>query len=327
MFERFTQQARQVIVFAQEEARGLRHSYIGTEHELLGLVREREGIAAQVLDGLGISESRVREDITRIVGAGERLPDGQIPFTSRAMAALKSADAERLTLGHDEIETEHILLGLLRGDGGIALRVLADSGLARGRVRAEVLRMLNAHPSRHRALPIITPMTVARPGAVGPKLVEVSAQQAESFAVLRRPQRQSDRLPESRWEAFEVGMRARRGLNPALARRVITPAGDVWVVPGNGHISLAVDGGTTCNRTEHAARRGMVTWTSRRSTGQGIVHGLVPDGVEEVTLNTATDTSTTIRIDENVYGAVLDGHFRSLRFSGLAGTVELGPFS
>jgi hypothetical protein len=315
MFERFTQQARQVIVLAQEEARALRHDYIGTEHVLLGLVREHGCRTAQALEALGITENRVREDIIRIVGTGKGLPDGAVPFTTRALAALKSADAERLAHGDNEVETGHILLGLLRGEGGIALRVLRDAGLQLERVRDEVIRMGDTPPSQERASPIITPMTVARPGSVVPMLVEVSAEQAGGFAVLRRPLRESDRLPESRWEQFQVVPRARHGLNPALARRVTTPAGEVWVVPGNGYISLDLGGSMTCNRTEDAARQGMVTWTSRRS-GQGIVHGLVPDGVDEVTLITAN----------HAYGAVLDGLFSSLRFFGPAGNVELGPF-
>jgi hypothetical protein len=216
---------------------------------------------------------------------------------------------------------------MLRGDGGIALRILRDAGLQRKTVRNEVIRMLDAEPSRPAASPILAPVTVARPKPVGPMLVAVSAEQAESFAVLRRPQRENDRLPEGRWGEFEVGRRARRGLNPALARRVTTPAGEVWVIPGDGYISLDLGGRMTCNPTEHAARQGMVTWTSRRSTGQGIVHGLIPDGVEEVTLITAADTSSIVRVSENVYGAVLDQPFKSLRFSGPTGTVELGPFS
>jgi hypothetical protein len=157
-----------------------------------------------------------------------------------------------------------------------------------------------------------------------PKVAVVSAEQAESFAILRRPQVDSDRLPESRWKVFDGGLIGRCGLNPALARRGVTQVGDVWVVPGSGYIGLDV-GGMGCDRTEVAASRGMVTWTSLRSGFQDLVHGLVPDGVEEVTLLAANTASTTVFVNENVYGAVLDGHFRSGSFSGLTGTVEFGP--
>lgn len=159
-----------------------------------------------------------------------------------------------------------------------------------------------------------------------PKVAVVSAEQAESFAILRRRQVPSDRLSESRWKAFDGGMIGRFGVNPALARRAVTQAGDVWVVPGNGYIGLYL-GGMGCDRTEVAARRGMVTWTSLRSGVQDLVHGLVPDGVEEVTLLAASNASTTVVVNDNVYGKVLDGHLRSGRFFGPTGTVELGPWS
>lgn len=152
----------------------------------------------------------------------------------------------------------------------------------------------------------------------------VSADQAESFAILRRQQVETDQMPESRRKLFDGGLVGRLGLNPALARRALTPVGDVWVVPGNGYIGLDV-GGMSCGRTEVAARRGIVTWTSLKSGVQDLIHDLVPDGVEQVTLLAANDASTTVPVSENVYGAVLDGHFRSGRFSGPTGTVEFGP--
>jgi hypothetical protein len=328
VFERFSQQARQVIVHAQEEARGLRHNYIGIEHELLGLTREQDGVAARVLDALGVTESRVRQDIIRMVGTGEALSYGQIPFTPRAMALLKDAEVERLALGDDEVETEHILLGLLRGDGGTALRVLRDAGLERETVRNEIFRVLRDQPSRaaSRTRPVLQERR--HPAQeVRPRLAAISVEQAESFAILRRRQLESDRLPRSRWQEFDLGAMGHLGLNSALARRAVTPAGDVWVVPGSGYLCLAVAGGMTCNSTDSAARRGMVTWTSRRSTGQGIVQGLVPDGVEEITLVTADNASTAVQVSENVYGAVLDGYFGSGRFFGpTTGMVELGPY-
>src|SRR5512136_706879 len=112
MFERFTERARQVVVLAQEEARALKHNYIGTEHLLLGLLREEEGVAARVLDGLEVSVEEVRAAVVRIVGSGEESPQGQIPFTPRAKKVLELALREALSLGHNYIGTEHILLDL-----------------------------------------------------------------------------------------------------------------------------------------------------------------------------------------------------------------------
>jgi hypothetical protein len=154
-----------------------------------------------------------------------------------------------------------------------------------------------------------------------PKVAVISAEQAESFGILRRPQVASDRLPGSHWEMYDGALIGRHGLNPALARRAVTELGDVWVVPGNGYIALDV-GGIGCNRTEVAATRGMVTWTSARGGLQDLVHGLVPDGVEEVTLLAVNNASTTVIVNENVYAAVLNGRFRLVRFFGPTGAVE-----
>src|ERR687889_572717 len=120
MFERFTERARQVVVLAQEEARTLKHNYIGTEHILLGLLREEEGLAARVLESLDITVERVRAQVVRIVGSGEEVTSGQIPFTPRAKKVLELALREALSLGHNYIGTEHILLGLVRENEGVA---------------------------------------------------------------------------------------------------------------------------------------------------------------------------------------------------------------
>jgi hypothetical protein len=154
----------------------------------------------------------------------------------------------------------------------------------------------------------------------------VSPEQADSFAIFRRPQVESDRLPESQWENLAGGMIGRLGLNPALARRATTPVGDAWVIPGDGYLALYA-GGTCANSTEIAALRGMVTWTSLRSGAQDLVHGLVPDGVEEVILLNTNDEPTTVIVNDNVYGAALDGRFTSLRFVGPAGAVHQGPWN
>jgi ATP-dependent Clp protease ATP-binding subunit ClpA len=140
VFERFTDQARQVVVLAQEEARTLRHNYIGTEHVLLGLLREQGGIAARALQSLDITVERVRNQVVLIVGAGEEPTSGQIPFTARAKKVLELALREALSLGHNYIEPEHILLGLLRENEGVAVRILRAFDADPDTVRDEVLR-------------------------------------------------------------------------------------------------------------------------------------------------------------------------------------------
>ena len=150
MFERFTERARQVVVLAQEEARTLKHNYIGTEHILLGLLREEEGLAARVLEGLEITVEEVRSQVIRIVGAGEEVTSGQIPFTPRAKKVLELALREALSLGHNYIGTEHILLGLVRENEGVAARILADFDADSEKIRNEIIRMLSGPSGRQR---------------------------------------------------------------------------------------------------------------------------------------------------------------------------------
>jgi ATP-dependent Clp protease ATP-binding subunit ClpC len=150
MFERFTERARQVVVLAQEEARSLKHNYIGTEHLLLGLLREEEGVAARVLDGLEVTVEEVRAAVVRIVGQGEEVSTGQIPFTPRAKKVLELALREALSLGHNYIGTEHILLGLIREDEGVAARILLDLDAEPDKIRNEVMRALSG-PTRRGA--------------------------------------------------------------------------------------------------------------------------------------------------------------------------------
>ena len=152
MFERFTERARQVVVLAQEEARTLKHNYIGTEHILLGLLREEEGLAARVLESLDITVERVRGQVVRIVGSGEEVTSGQIPFTPRAKKVLELALREALSLGHNYIGTEHILLGLVRENEGVAARILLDFDADSEKIRNEVIRMLSG-PSGRRSGP------------------------------------------------------------------------------------------------------------------------------------------------------------------------------
>jgi ATP-dependent Clp protease ATP-binding subunit ClpC len=142
MFERFTDRARRVVVLAQEEARMLDHNYIGTEHLLLGLVHEGEGVAALALTGMGIQLEAVRGEVERIIGQGQATSAGHIPFTPRAKKVLELSLREALQLGHNYIGTEHILLGLVREGEGVAAQVLQKLGADLNRVRQAVIRLL-----------------------------------------------------------------------------------------------------------------------------------------------------------------------------------------
>jgi ATP-dependent Clp protease ATP-binding subunit ClpC len=146
VFERFTEPARQVVVLAQDEARVLSHNYIGTEHLLLGLLREEEGLAAKVLDELGVTLEGMRDQVARIIGLGDEATSGQIPFTPRAKKVLELALREALALGHNWIGTEHILLGLARENEGVAMRILLDRGVTAERIAESVLRLLGGEP-------------------------------------------------------------------------------------------------------------------------------------------------------------------------------------
>jgi ATP-dependent Clp protease ATP-binding subunit ClpC len=141
MFERFEQQARRVIVLAQEEARMLNHNYIGTEHILLGLIREG-GVAAKTLESLGISLDAVRQQVEEIIGRGQQAPSGQVPFTKRAKKVLELSLRESLQLGHTCIGTGHILLGLIREGDGVAAQVLVKLGADLNQVRQQVIDLL-----------------------------------------------------------------------------------------------------------------------------------------------------------------------------------------
>jgi ATP-dependent Clp protease ATP-binding subunit ClpC len=142
MFERFTDRARRVVVLAQEEARTLNHNYIGTEHILLGLLHEGEGVAARSLHELDISLDAVRAQVEEIIGHGQQAPSGQIPFTPRAKKALELSLREALNMGHNYIGTEHILLGLIREGEGVAAQVLVKLGADLNRVRQQIIEML-----------------------------------------------------------------------------------------------------------------------------------------------------------------------------------------
>ncbi|WP_343993125.1 Clp protease N-terminal domain-containing protein, partial [Nocardioides dubius] len=151
MFERFTDRARRVVVLAQEEARMLSHNYIGTEHILLGLIHEGEGVAAKALESLDISLEAVRAQVEEIIGQGQQAPSGHIPFTPRAKKVLELSLREALQLGHSYIGTEHILLGLIREGEGVAAQVLQKLGADLNRVRQQVIQLLSGFQGKEAA--------------------------------------------------------------------------------------------------------------------------------------------------------------------------------
>ncbi len=173
MFERFTDRARRVVVLAQEEARMLNHNYIGTEHILLGLIHEGEGVAAKALESLGISLEAVRQQVEEIIGQGQHAPSGHIPFTPRAKKVLELSLREALQLGHNYIGTEHILLGLIRESEGVAAKALESLGISLEAVRQQVKEIIGRGqqaPSGH------IPFT---PRAK--KVLELSLREADGF--------------------------------------------------------------------------------------------------------------------------------------------------
>jgi ATP-dependent Clp protease ATP-binding subunit ClpC len=147
MFERFDEPARQVVVLAQDEARRLRHNYIGTEHMLLGLVRDR-GPAGRALGELGVHAEHVRGEVAKIIGSGDEAPAGQIPFTPRSKKVLELGLREALDLGSDHIGPEHILLGLVRENGGVAAQILYDRGVTARGVAGAIPGVPGDHASR-----------------------------------------------------------------------------------------------------------------------------------------------------------------------------------
>jgi ATP-dependent Clp protease ATP-binding subunit ClpC len=149
MFERFTDRSQRVVVLAQEEARTLNHEYVGTEHILLGLIREGGGVAAQALESLGISEEAARRRVEEIVGRGQADPARRdLPFTPRGKKVLQLSLREAMALGHGYVGTEHILLGLIREDEGVATRVLDGLGVDPNRIRQQVIRLVSARQVR-----------------------------------------------------------------------------------------------------------------------------------------------------------------------------------
>jgi ATP-dependent Clp protease ATP-binding subunit ClpC len=183
MFERFTERARQVVVLAQDEARTLKHNHIGTEHILLGLLREEEGLAARVLESLDITVEEVRAQVVELVGLGEGVGTGQIPFTPRAKAVLESALREALSIGHNYIATEHILLGLVREREGVATEILLAFDADAEKIRNEIIRLLSPQGRRIRAARSerpARPLLVVHCPSCGHPITEVSSEQVHN---------------------------------------------------------------------------------------------------------------------------------------------------
>ena len=151
MFERFTDRARRVVVLAQEEARMLHHDHIGTEHILLGLIGEGEGVAAKALESLGISQEAVRQQVEEIIGQDRQAPSGHIPLTPRTKKVLELSLREALQLGHNYIGTEHILLGLIGEGEGVAVQVLVKLGADPSRIRQQVIQLLQGSQGKEPA--------------------------------------------------------------------------------------------------------------------------------------------------------------------------------
>ena len=221
MFERFTDRARRVVVLAQEEARLLNHNYLGTEHILLGLIHEGEGVAAMALESLGISLEAVRAEVAKVVRRGKQPPTGHIPFTPRAKKVLELSLREATQLNHDYIGTEHILLGLIREGEGVAAQVLFKVGASPARVRQQVIQLLGgstggegaAEPAGARTR--LVRMTVpAELREAEEQLVQVrrekeAAIEAEDFeqaAALRDQERQLLRRVAERERAWTAGV-------------------------------------------------------------------------------------------------------------------------
>jgi hypothetical protein len=198
MFERFTDRARRVVVLAQEEARLLNHNYIGTEHLLLGLIHEGQGVAARALESLDVSLEAVRARVEEIIGQGQSAPTGHIPFTPRVKKVLELSLREALQLGHNYIGTEHILLGLIREGEGVAAQVLAELGAGLDRVRQQVVQLLSGYPGG-------VPPEQPAAGSSRPSVAPVMA--GPGFYAEREPPELVRVVPLAREVAAESGLR------------------------------------------------------------------------------------------------------------------------
>jgi ATP-dependent Clp protease ATP-binding subunit ClpC len=188
VFERFTNRARRVVVLSQEEARLLNHDYIGTEHILLGLIHEGEGVAAKALESLGISLEGVRQQVEEIIGRGQQAPGGHIPFTPRAKTVLELSLREALQLGHNHIGTEHLLLGLIREGDGVAAQILVRFGAQLARVREQVIELLSGYavPATAAVPPEPRPTPVPAPAPSAYENADIDVEVAQEIAKIRR---------------------------------------------------------------------------------------------------------------------------------------------
>ncbi|MCZ7588581.1 MAG: UvrB/UvrC motif-containing protein [Gaiella sp.] len=186
MFERFTERARQVVVFAQDESRRLGHDHIGTEHLLLGLLREEEGLAARVLGAMDVTLEEVRAEVERIVGRGEAPATGQIPFTPGGKKTLELALREAIALGHNYIGTEHILLGLVRADEGVGAEILREHDADPERIRQAIIRMLSGSAPLHEAKPEPDDVELTSPPLAPEVLAELERLTQEKDAAVER---------------------------------------------------------------------------------------------------------------------------------------------
>ena len=227
MFERFTERARQVVVLAQDESRELRHNYIGTEHILLGLFREEEGLAARALESLDVTVEEVRAQVVRIVGPGDEQVSGQIPFTPRAKKVLELALREALVLGDNYIGTEHVLLGLVRENEGLAARILLDFDADAETIRNEIVRLLSG-PGRRE--PGERPF--GDPYFPGPEEAERARAHAEARIFAHDPVAAAEL--RARYRA-QIGRRGGLGYAPGRMARAPLLAG--WLLFG---VSLAL---------------------------------------------------------------------------------------
>jgi ATP-dependent Clp protease ATP-binding subunit ClpC len=232
VFEQFTDRARRVVVLAQEEARLLNHNYIGTEHLLLGLIHEGEGVAAMALESLDVSLEAVRAQVEQIIGRGQQAPSGHIPFTPRAKTVLELSLREALQLGHDYSGTEHVLLGLIREGQGVAAQVLVNLGADLSRARQQVFQVLSGHTgvqagARTRLVRMTVPGDLREAEAQlaqvrGQKQAAIDAEEFDRAAALRDQERKLVARVAERERAWTAGvdLAAVVGENQRLHREV-----------------------------------------------------------------------------------------------------------
>jgi len=226
MFERFTDRARRVVVLAQEEARMLNHNYIGTEHILLGLIHEGEGVACKALEAMGISLEGVRSQVEEIIGQGEKAPVGHIPFTLRAKKMLELSLREALQLGHNYIGTEHILLGLIREGEGVGSQILTRLGAGLTPTRREVIKLLSGYQGKLTAEqqpgPIAPPPTVSPSAA--PQIRErlrKEAEAREALAAMEFGAKQTFDIVSKAWTLLTLLIENGVDPSPQLVARLI----------------------------------------------------------------------------------------------------------